>query len=42
MWTALDEDQQAEVAATLGRLIAKVAIAPDPTHAADGEEANDE
>ena len=42
VWTALDEDQQAEVEATLGRLIARVATAPDSTHADDGQEADDE
>ena len=42
VWTALDENQQAEVEATLARLIAKVTIAPNQTRDADGEENDDE
>ena len=42
VWTALDQDEQAEVEAVLARLIAKLALARDQTHAADAEEDGDE
>ena len=42
VWAALDDEQRAEVEATLARLIAKVATAPNQVDKAHSEGKDDE